>query len=214
MTVQQHLETALLDVVGPVLGEAGFTAAGTTWRRCDEAGNWAVVNFEFSTATDALHCTIGLAVAPAPWLAWMAEWLGAPPQAVHESIGLYRARLNPSGTPAGTDGGWEVQDGPDVAVAADDIVRQLTGHALPLLIGLLDRDAFLATIRARDLGMIRPEQFPGLFSFAEAVLLADDGPSTELDRLLEVALAEAPEGSKQGAASFAAWIRVRAATAG
>ncbi|MBF0689075.1 MAG: hypothetical protein IR158_15075 [Cellulomonas sp.] len=47
---------------------------------------------------------INLALAPAPWLDWVEETLGAGyPKSVGESLGLYRIRLHPTGAPAGAD---------------------------------------------------------------------------------------------------------------
>jgi len=91
-----------------------------------------VQSSSWSTAT-SLRCVIDVAVAPAPWLDWMREWLGSLPKSVHESLGLYRERLHPAGALAGVDGWWQVRSGKEARVAAAGMVVRLAGHGWPVI---------------------------------------------------------------------------------
>ena len=65
---------------------------------------------------------MNLAFAPEPWLRWTREHLGAGmPKSVTESMGLYRERLHPEGTPEGIDGWWKVSDEASALVAVADM---------------------------------------------------------------------------------------------
>jgi hypothetical protein len=132
MTAQAALKAAVRDIAGPAACAAGFKGPGSTWRPANSRGDWAVVKVQsssWSTAT-SLRCVIDVAVAPAPWLDWMREWLGSLPKSVHEPLGLYRERLHPAGALAGVDGWWQVRSGKEARVAAAGIVVRLAGHGL------------------------------------------------------------------------------------
>ena len=114
MTAQAALRAALRDVVAPAARAEGFKGSAPTWRMTNALGDWAVVNVQSSSysTSESLRCVINLAVAPAPWLAWQQQSLGSLPKAVNESLGLYRHRLHPTGTPPGTDGWWAISERP------------------------------------------------------------------------------------------------------
>ena len=157
----------------------------------------------------ALRGVSSRAVAAAPWLDWMREWLGSLPKSINESLGLYRDRLHPAGTPSGAAGWWQVSSEDDACVAAADMVVQLAEHGWPTLIRLLNRDALLDSIRSGDLGHMKGEH-EVFFARAEALLIADDGPSARLEELLDRATAKAIPAQQANAAKFAAWVRARA----
>ena len=202
MTAREGFQAALVDVVEPVLVDAGYAGSPSTWRRHNAGEDWAVVNVEAFGGEDVFHCAVNLAVVPAPWLEFMGVWLGMPPAAVQESVGLYRDRLTPEG--------WEIRSTEAAVEVAKDIAQRLTSHGLPLLDRLLDRDEILATVRAGDLGMLKHAQYPGLFAFAEAVLISDEGPSDRLEELLDAAREQAPGDRKEAAERYTDWIRERA----
>ncbi len=133
----------------------------------------------WSTA-QSLRCVINLAVAPAPWLDWIRERRGPLPKQVTESLGLYRDRLHPVGTPAGADGWWQVSSDSDARTAAADMVTQLADHGWPLLTRLLNRHELLDSIRSGDLGHMKGEH-DVFFARAEAVLISLDRLRTELE---------------------------------
>ena len=214
MTAQAALRATLRDVVGPAARKAGFKGSGNTWRSTNSLGDWAVVNVQSSSwsSSQSLRCVINLAVAPSPWLEWERESLGSMPKAITESLGLYRDRLHPADTPPGTDGWWEVSNDRDALAAASDMVDQLAAHGWPTLTRLLNRQGLLDAIRAGDLGHMKAENFSGFFARAEAVLIAEDGPSPRLDDLLDQATSQTMPAQQTNAAKFARWVQARAAT--
>jgi hypothetical protein len=79
---------------------------------------------------------------------------------------------------------------------------------------LLNRQALLDSIHSGDLGHMKAEHFEVFFAQAEAVLIAEDGPSARLDELLDRATTNANPAQQANAAKFAAWARARAAQSG
>jgi len=214
MRVQDALRAALREQVGPAARGNGFRGSVPTWRASNTSGDWAIVNVQSSSwsTAESMRCVINLSVAPAPWLAWMEEWLGARyPKSVGESLGLYRARLHPTGAPAGADVWWEVNDqaGADAVVA--DMVHQLQISGWPTLTRLLEKGAMLDQVRAGDLGMMKRASFDVFFARAEALLIAEGGPSPALDRLLADATANTMATQRENAERFEAWVRQRSA---
>ena len=197
MTAQEALRTALRDVVGPVLRRAGYKGSAPTWRRRNDLGDWAVVNVQSSpwSTRDGVRCIVNVAVAPEPHLAWHDHRMHRLPSPhdyrttkVVESDGLFRHRLEPSGKPEGAgEQWWEVLDDETARAAADDMVLQLERTGLPKLAQLLDRQGMLAAVREHDLGDVRGDGWTRYFLEAEAILLADQGPSAALDAALAAA---------------------------
>lgn len=216
MTAQAALRAALRDIVGPAARAAGFKGSGFTWRSANSQGDWAVVNVQSSrwSTAESVRCVINLAVAPAPWLDWLRESLGSLPKSVTESLGLWRDRLHPAGTPAGDDRWWQISSDSDAHAAAADMIVQLADHGWPVLTRLLNRQALLDSIRSGDLGFRKAEHLVMLFARAEAALIAEDGPSARLDELLHHATTNANPAQQANAAKFAAWARARATQSG
>lgn len=215
MTAQAALRAALRDMIAPAARAQGFKGSAPTWRQTNGLGDWAVVNVQSSSYSTAksLQCVINLALAPAPWLEWMRESLGSVPKAVNESLGLYRDRLHPAGTPPGKDGWWEISSNRDALAAASDMTEQLAVHGWPTLTRLLDRHALLDRIRSGDLGHMKRQHFEVFFARAEALLLAESGPSPRLEELLNYATANAMSRQHDNAVRFAEWVRARATRA-
>jgi hypothetical protein len=115
MTAQAALRAALRDIVGPAARAAGFKGSGSAWRSANSQGDWAVVNVQSSrwSTTESLRCVINLAVTPAPWLDWLRESLGSLPKSVTVTLGLWRDRLHPAGTPAAADQWWQISSDSD-----------------------------------------------------------------------------------------------------
>ncbi|WP_446213433.1 DUF4304 domain-containing protein [Micromonospora sp. IBSANI012] len=217
MTAQAALRAALRDVVAPAARAEGFKGTAPTWRMTNALGDWAVVNVQSSaySTSESLRCIINLAVAPAPWLAWQQQSLGSLPKAFNESLGLYRHRLHPTGTPPGTDGWWEVSgERGDPSAAATDMTEQLAIHGWPTLKRLMDREALLDQIRSGDLGRMKAKNFGVFFARAEALMLAENGPSPRLEELLSYATANVIPAQHDNAVRFAEWVRTRAACSG
>lgn len=197
MTAQDALRRALRDTVGPALRSAGFTGSAPTWRLRTDVGDWAVVNVQSSpwSTRDGVRCIVNIAVAPEPHLAWQAhrrDHLPSPHDyrttKVVESDGLFRDRLEPGSKPDGAgEQWWEVVDDETARSVVGDIVLRLERTELPRLTSLLDRERMLAAVRAHDLGDVRGDGWTRYFLEAEAILLADRGPSAELDTALGAA---------------------------
>ena len=218
MKATDALRAALRDVVSPAARAAGFKGSGNTWRSTNSAGDVAVVNVQssmYSSAASA-RCTINIAVAPAPWLDLATAHRGRPLKSVNQSDGLYRDRVHPTGTPPRTDAWWVVTSAEDAHAVAHDMVDQLNTQAgFPRLRDLLRRDRLLECVRAGDLGFTKkadldPAYGDWYFSRAEAVLLADEGPSARLHLLLDVPDQLAAPSEQQSGFDFASWIRGRA----
>ena len=205
MIARDGLEAALAAVVDPVLRSAGFDGAPPVWRRRSTTGDWTVIEAELS-GDEPLQCVVNLAVVPAPWWEFMGVWLGMPPTQVHESLGLYRDRLTPQG--------WTVDRPEDAEQVAHEIAGVLKDEGLALLDRLQNREAMIATVRAGDLGMLKHGQYPGLFLFAEAVLISEDGPSARLDELLARANAEVAPERAEALTRYSRWIDERAKSHG
>ncbi|MGC5021267.1 DUF4304 domain-containing protein [Micromonospora sp. DT47] len=213
MTTQAALRAALRDVVSPAARAEGFKGSAPTWRMTNALGDWAVVNVQSSaySTSESLRCVINLAVAPAPWLAWQQQSLGSLPKAITESLGLYRHRLHPTGTPPGTDGWWEVGGDRDASAAATDMTEQLAIHGWPTLKRLMDREALLDQIRCGDLGYMKARNFGAFFARAEALMLAENGSSPRLEELMSFGTANVIPAQHDNAVRFAEWVRNRAA---
>lgn len=218
VTAQAALASALRDVVAPAARAHGYKGSAPNWRRSNASGDWAVVNVQSSSYSTAGHlrCVINLAVAPEPWLRWEREKLGARmPKQVVESLGLFRERLHPTGTPEGADGWWEVEDADSARVAAVDMVGQLERDGWPVLDRMLAPGGMLERLHSGDLGFMKRETFGGtIFDRAEALLLMGEGPSDALDSLLIRALDGVRPEQREHAERFNEWVLEQAQTAG
>jgi hypothetical protein len=218
VTAQTALASALREVVGPAARANGYKGSAPNWRRSNASGDLAVVNVQSSSYSTAGHlrCVINLAVAPEPWLRWEREKLGARmPKQVVESLGLFRQRLHPTGTPEGADGWWDVEDSDSARAAAVDMVSQLERDGWPVLDRMLDPEGMLERIRSGDLGLMKRENFGGIiFDRAEALLLMGEGPSDALNSLLTRALDGVRPEQREHAERFNAWVLEQAQIAG
>lgn len=212
VTAQQALKDALRDIVGPAARSHGYRGSAPNWRK-SSSGDWAVVNVQSSSWSSAerLQCVVNLAFAPEPWLRWMTEYLGRPHKAVPESLGLYRERLHPEGTPAGRDVWWEVIDDASASEAAADMVTQLDRSGWPVVDRMFSREAFMARLHEGDLGLLKRFNFETYFARAEALLLMDAGPSDELEQQLAAALSNALPNHRESTEHFVTWVRREAA---
>src|SRR3954453_12590879 len=125
---QQAPKAGLRGILPPAARSQGYRGSAPTWGKPSASGDVAIVNVQsssWSTST-SLRCVVNLGFAPEPWLRWQQECLGAGmPKSVPESLGLYRERLHPEGTPEGTNGWWEVSDAASARLAISDMNVQL-----------------------------------------------------------------------------------------
>jgi hypothetical protein len=216
VTAQQALKAALRDGLAPAARGHGYKGSTPTWRRSSDLDDWAVVNVQSSSFSSAerVSCVVNLSFAPEPWLRWTAEKLGAAmPKSVTESLGLYRERLHPEGTPERTDGWWEVTDDASARTAVEDMKVQLDGAGWLVLDAMFSREAMLARLRQGDLGMMQRADSGVFFARAEALLLMVDGLSDALDSQLNYALTNVMPHQIGHAEQFDSWVRSEAAQA-
>ena len=214
MTAQDALKGALRDILGPAARGHGYRGSAPTWRKSATPGDWAIVTVQSSSwsTAESLRCVVNLAFAPEPWLRWEKENLGARmPKSVSESLGLYRERLHPEETPAGTDGWWDVSDDDSASRAVADMNTQLERGGWPVLDAMFSREAMLGRLHDGDLGMMRRSNFGVHFARAEALLLMDGGPSEALESHLNYALDNVMPTQREHAERFDAWVRTEAA---
>ena len=203
MTIQEALRGAMREHLGPSARAAGFKGSPPTWRRSNEAGDWAIANVQLSPWGDRDHgeCYINLAVAPAAWLEFGAR-TGARAKLPSEADGLFRDRLGSA---------WSIPSADAAESVVLEVVAILETDGWPFLTRLLDRAAFLDHLRTVGLGEIkRSYGFDAYFAKAEAVLLSDDGPSPALDELLNRMTADLLPRVRDVWLADAAWIRDRA----
>ncbi len=216
VTAQDALKAALREQLGPEARRHGYKGSPPNWRKASEAGDWAVVNVQSSSFSSAtrLPCVVNLGFAPEPWLRWMAHQLGAGmPKSVSESLGLYRERLHPAGTPAGIDGWWEVSEEASARAAVADMITQLDRAGWPVLEEMFSHEAMMARLHEGSLGMMKRSNFGVFFARAEALLLMDGGASDELEAQLAYALSNVIPSQREHAERFDAWVRAQAARA-
>lgn len=210
VTAQEALKGALRDVLGQNARARRFKGTAPTWRKSNSSGDWAVVNVQSSSfsTSERLRCVVNLAVAPEPWLRWQREQLGpGMPKLVTESLGLYRQRLHPTGTPERTDGWWEICSVESAVAAVNDMVDQLELDGWPILDRMLLSGGMLDQVRHGDLGHMKRPNFRVFFARAEALLLMDEGPSEALEESLQYALEHCMPAQEENARMFDAWVR-------
>lgn len=213
MTAQAALKVALREVLGPNARRHGYKGSAPTWLQSNAVGDWAVVNVQSSSwsSSEALRCVINIAVAPERWLRWQRFRLGpAMPKSIAESLGLYRDRLHPTGTPVDLDGWWEITDHVSATDAVTDMVRRLEESGWALLDSLLAGDRMLDRVRRGDLGFAKGEHFREHFAAAEALLLMDQGPSEALDACLTGFGDDMRPAQRKNAEKFDVWVRAQA----
>jgi hypothetical protein len=212
VNAQQALKAALRDLLGPAARSHGYRGSAPTWRKPSALGDWAIVNVQSSSwsTSENLRCVVNLGFVPEPWLRWQRNLLGAGmPKSVPDSLGLYRDRLHPAGTPEGTDGWWEVSDADSARLAVADMKVQLDRAGWPVLDRMFSREAMMERLHTGDLGILKSSSFGVLFARAEALLLMDAGPSEALELCLDYALEKAIPTQRENAEEFDAWVRAQ-----
>ena len=133
------------------------------------------------------------------------------PEHVSESLGLFRDRVHPTGTPRGVDGWWEVNDASSATRAVDDMVQRMDETGWATLDSMMTRAGMLRRIESGDLGHMKRERFDVFFARAEALLLMDEGPSDALESRLGRASGGAiPMEARDAADEFNRWVRSNA----
>jgi hypothetical protein len=182
----------------------GYRRTRRVWRKSNDVGDLVVFDVQSSAfnSADEVRFFVNLAAIPAPAWDCKQDLGGRRAAGPGTPDGVYQERLRPS---PGIDGGWWTVTSAETAQSAiQDLAQRLDEVALPLLDSLLDRAEMTTRLRERRVG------FPAGFEmYADrwlAVLLSDDGPSDELDRVL------ARLASTDRDPRYAEWSRRRAAT--
>ncbi|GIG21387.1 hypothetical protein Cch01nite_21110 [Cellulomonas chitinilytica] len=215
---------ALDEQVGPTAGAHGFEVTrprfgsiDRRWVRRNAVGDVAVVEVAATAGPsegDLRAFELWIAVTPEPALARLRQGQSeSVVQALQHSasLGMYTAVLPPPGgepTP-GSGSWWKVPEADVAPEVAAGIAAELERTGWPTLTRLLDREALLAQVRSGDLGN-RTTASPRVLAGAEAMLLADRGPSPRLDELIAM-LDEGVDGRGRPYAGVAtAFLRARA----
>jgi hypothetical protein len=182
VTLQDVFGAALMQTVGVPARVRGFRRARRVWRRVSERQDWAAFEVQSSqwNSAESIHCVVNVGAAPAPWLEFSHARNGGRAKTFSPASGIFWTRLGPGS--ADDDVWWEIRDESDAAVVASEIGNRMTKTGFPLLAELLDRRLLTQRIRDGQMGEISEPNPVWL-----AVLLAEEGPSRELDEALEKA---------------------------
>lgn len=218
MSLHLVVKTAVRDTLGPVLRSDGYKGSSPTWRKTNAAGDVAIVNFQNSSwnTSEKIACVINIAMAPEPWLRWWRERQGdRMMKTVGESLGLYRDRLHPSGSPPNVDTWWRFEDEASAIDAVADMAVRWEASGRDVLDALLDREVLFRYLDDGDLGHIqrRSGSYGIFFARARALLLMDKGPSEALERSLEQARENLLQKHESYADHFESWVRQQASAA-
>lgn len=206
MSTNVVYKAMLRDLIGPGVRAHGFTGTAPRWRKWYPNGDVLRVGFQgsrYSTHAE-VHFTINWDFVTAGELEYQRERVEAAlgPSAKKRDIGsgggIIGGRLGPR--PARTDSSgswWAVSDEQDAQRAADDVLPQVASLVAQCDVYVHDRAALLEQIPVR----VRPALAKVAF------VLAERGPSSELDVCLEEYLADLIPRVRPHAEWTADWIR-------
>jgi hypothetical protein len=204
--LQAILGDALVTELGPAAKTQGFRRARRVWRRSNQRGDWAAFDVQSSQwdTAESIECVVNVGAAPQPWLDFRSETHGVATRNFGPADGLFRSRLG-SRPEEGDDSWWSVESEAEARSVAREIADRMTAEGFRLIDELLDRDQMTKRIQDGRMGL-----FSDFNPYWLAVVLADDGPSRELDEALQRASADFdPEDLKE----LVAWCRTRSAKA-
>jgi hypothetical protein len=175
--------------VKPWLQERGFDRSGNTFRRMNEYGDVAVVEFQRSQSSDErdVYFYINLGASPRAWLAWLDA--ASPGRRPDATGALWRQRVS---GPAAAQ--FEVGQRRNVQDAGAYVLQRLSEEVPPLL-ELLDRDVFLARTRQLHTSVL-----------ARVVLTLDRGDAAAVEAAVEP-LTRNPALASAFDRRFADWAR-------
>jgi Domain of unknown function (DUF4304) len=218
MDARDLFREQLRTTIGPALREEGFAGSGSNWRRRNFYGDWACINFQKSAwgSADSVSAYINLSINPLSKHLFDA-WLAGRPPAKQPSTagGLWFSRLDPpNGARQFSAQPWDFGDGVSRDGVIGAMVDALRSEAIPILNSLLDRTLLLSLLADPASGQVKGGHLQTWSRPAmRALLLSDDGPSPELDNLLESLEEEAAVETNEDWAGrlnrAVAWIRQR-----
>jgi hypothetical protein len=182
-SLQAVFGAALVTELGPAAKAQGFRRARRVWRRSNERGDWAAFDVQSSQwdTAGSIECVVNVGAAPAPWLDFRAEAHGVVTRNFGPADGLYRSRL---GTHRDEDdySWWSITTEAEARGAAREIAGRLADEGFQLISELLDRSRMIERLREGRMGFSGDPN-----PYWLAIVLADSGPSGELDRTLQQA---------------------------
>jgi hypothetical protein len=204
--------------IGPALRDEGFAGSGSNWRRRNLHGDWACINFQKTAwgSADSVSAYVNLSINPLSKHLFDAWFAGHPPAKQPSTAdGLWFARLDPpNGASQSSAQPWDFGNGVSRSGVIGAMVDALQSEAIPSLNSLLDRGFLFTLLADAASGQVKGGHLETWSRPAmRALLLSDDGPSPELDNLLESLEEEAAVETDEDWAGrlngVVAWIRQR-----
>jgi hypothetical protein len=198
--------------VAPVLRDLGFTRRGRRYRSTAPSGDQAEIEIEpFALRDGRARFAVSYGVAPVPLSGWLLR-IEDPAQLPDRAYAMWHDSLTVPGrsayppTPRDSMGyllphnefAFAVDDPAAEAACGTTVAGLLQDMVVPVLMQLLDRATLLATIQDTA---TPPGRLGASDSLAPLMLLADEGPSEELDAGLR------PIETEGDPLGFVAWAR-------
>jgi hypothetical protein len=201
------LDAFVFDYAAELLGSAGFTKKGRTFRQYSDRGDVAVVQFHSYALGNLVDLNLGIGVAPEPVAEFAAEVHGYRPAAPGDSDGAWLQTWEAPrrGDEPWAGSAWSVRDVSERDAVGSELRRTLSEEVLPTLTALLDRATLIDVVQNDRLLSGHTTMGPRGIAL---VLLADEGPSVAL----ELAMRAVSEHRFEQAAL--AWARRRLADRG
>ncbi|MDH6284072.1 DUF4304 domain-containing protein [Prescottella agglutinans] len=206
MSTNVVYKAMLRDLIGPGVRAHGFTGTAPRWRKRYPNGDMLILGFQgsrYSTGTE-VHFTINYDFKTAGKIEYdlarveAATGPSAKKRDVGSGGGILTGRLGPKSARTDSSGyWWAVSDERDAQRAADDVLPQVASLVARCDEYAHDRDVLLERIPVRVRAALADVAF----------VLAERGPSRELDDCLEEYLADLIPRVRPHAERTAAWIR-------
>jgi hypothetical protein len=180
------LDAFVFDYATELLGSAGFTKKGRTFRQYSDRGDVAVVQFHSYPLGNQVDLNLGTGVSPEPVADFAAEFRGYRPAAPEDSDGAWLQTWEAPrrGDEPWAGFTWSVRDVSERDALGRELQTTLSQEVLPTLSALLDRATLLDVVQNDRL-------LPGHTTMGRTgialVLLADEGPSVALDLAMRAA---------------------------
>jgi hypothetical protein len=208
--VSTPVDVIVREYAAPVLAAAGFRRSGRVFRLDGERGDAAVLEIAPFVLSSGSRFSATGGVIVTPYADFIDRALGdIPRRRPGPSSALVELPVLPPrewwqgvGQEPREDPQWGFTDDADVPACGRAFAAVLAEDVIPVLVRLLDRTRLLAEMRERTTPDLRRKLAPRRDVL---LLLVDEGPSPELDRLLR----ELGEGDM-----VADWARARLAAGG
>jgi hypothetical protein len=180
------LDAFVFDYATELLGSAGFTKKGRTFRQYSDRGDVAVVQFHSYPLGNLVDLNLGTGVSPEPVADFAAAFHGYRPAAPDDSDGAWLQTWEAPrrGDEPWAGSTWSVRDVSERDAVGRELRTTLSQEVLPTLTALLDRATLVDVVQNDRL-------LPGHTTMGRSgvalVLLADEGPSVALDLAMRAA---------------------------